>query len=173
MDATPTVIREDRGSLIESYAGWARDLAKRFRHSSLEREDIDQIAMLATVHAIDGYEPGHGATLNTFVRRHVEWALGNEMKRARRSVRLMTQLLDDVVDHSQDADPRENECDDLYSAMETLPHADQERLIDHYGLDGYPAMSLPQLGMRGNYSRLTASNRNGAALLKLKAALSV
>ena len=51
---------EARRQLIESYLPLARRLAARYRNSGESSEDLEQVASLGLIKAIDRYEPGAG-----------------------------------------------------------------------------------------------------------------
>ena len=50
-----------RQELIEHYLPLARKLASRYRHSAESTEDLEQVASLGLIKAIDRFEPGGGA----------------------------------------------------------------------------------------------------------------
>ena len=158
-----------RTALIESFVGLARHLARRCSQWSLTQDDLDQVAVLGVIEAVDTYSPARGP-LKNWVGRNIKYALGDEFARARRQCRAMGRLSIDPVDHSND-DEGEQQHEDLWEALEELPYRDQEHLIDGYGLDGYPAMTLVQLGVRGGYSAKASGRRQRATVQTLRAAL--
>ena len=77
---------EDRQWLIERYLPLARHVASRYRGGSEPIEDLEQVASLALVKAIDRFDPQHGASFSSYavptisgeLRRHFRdhtWAL--------------------------------------------------------------------------------------------------
>jgi RNA polymerase sigma-B factor len=77
---------EDRDWLIERYLPLARHVASRYRGGSEPIEDLEQVASLALVKAIDRFDPERGASFSSYavptisgeLRRHFRdypWAL--------------------------------------------------------------------------------------------------
>ena len=55
----------DRERLVEEFMPLARHLARRY-HAGGEREDLEQVAALALVKAVDRFDPARGAAFTTF-----------------------------------------------------------------------------------------------------------
>ena len=77
---------EDREWLVERYLPLARHVAARYRGGSEPMEDLEQVAALALVKAIDRFDPARGASFSSYavptitgeLRRHFRdytWAL--------------------------------------------------------------------------------------------------
>ena len=77
---------EDREWLVERYLPLARHVAARYRGGSEPIEDLEQVASLALVKAIDRFDPARGASFSSYavptisgeLRRHFRdytWAL--------------------------------------------------------------------------------------------------
>ena len=62
-----------REELVRRYLPLARRLASRFRYTGEPGDDLDQVAFLALVKAVDRYDPGRG---NTFYSYAVPTILG-------------------------------------------------------------------------------------------------
>ncbi len=56
-----------RTALVERYLPFARALARRHAHRGEMIEDLEQIAALALLRAIDRYDPDRGVALSTYV----------------------------------------------------------------------------------------------------------
>src|SRR4051812_47599751 len=65
-----------RTALVEHFTPLAHRLASRYRHSSESQDDLEQVACLGLLKAIEGYDPGRGA----FARYAVPTILG-ELRR--------------------------------------------------------------------------------------------
>jgi RNA polymerase sigma-B factor len=71
---------ELRGWLVQQYERLAFDLAGRLTHHAQDREDLNQVALLALVKAVDRYDVDRGTAFTTFA-----WAtITGELKRYRR-----------------------------------------------------------------------------------------
>jgi RNA polymerase sigma-B factor len=55
-----------RDELIKLYMPLARQLASRYRRSSEPREDLEQVACLALVKAVDGFDVGRGTAFSSY-----------------------------------------------------------------------------------------------------------
>lgn len=78
--------KELRSELIRNHMPLARHIAQRFRHRGLATEDLQQVALLGLVNAIDRYQPDRGTgflayavpTIMGEIRRHfrdTSWAM--------------------------------------------------------------------------------------------------
>jgi RNA polymerase sigma-B factor len=76
----------DREQAVRRYLPLARSLARRFRHSGEQVEDLEQVASIGLLKAIDRFDPGRGYAFSSFavptilgeLRRHFRdrtWAL--------------------------------------------------------------------------------------------------
>lgn len=69
---------EARNGLVELHLGLARHIARSYRHHGSDSEDLNQVALLALVHAADRFDPDLGykfssfasATINGEIKRH-------------------------------------------------------------------------------------------------------
>lgn len=57
---------EARRALVEQYSGLAIHLANRYRYRGLEHEDLEQVAMLGLLGAIDRFDPDFGVAFTSF-----------------------------------------------------------------------------------------------------------
>ena len=69
---TATGDREVRDELVARFSGLARHIARRFRRSNVPEDDLDQVAMLALVRAVERFDPEHGASFTSFAGRTIE-----------------------------------------------------------------------------------------------------
>jgi RNA polymerase sigma-B factor len=76
----------DRDEAVRRYLPLARSLARRYRHTGEPIEDLEQVACIGLLNAIDRFDPTRGAAFSTFavptilgeLRRHFRdrtWAL--------------------------------------------------------------------------------------------------
>lgn len=61
----------EREELITSHLGLAQQLARRFLHRGEPLEDLEQVASLALVKAVDRFDPGRGVDFAAFATRTV------------------------------------------------------------------------------------------------------
>jgi RNA polymerase sigma-B factor len=83
---TQTDEQRARDEAVMRYLPLARGLARRYRHTGEPMEDLEQVASIGLLHAIDRYDPSRGAAFTSFavptilgeLRRHFRdktWAL--------------------------------------------------------------------------------------------------
>jgi RNA polymerase sigma factor (sigma-70 family) len=171
MSDNAAIAAQKRQLLIESFVCLAHQVTRRYRHRSLERDDIFQIAMLAVIEAVDTYDPSIGPPLGAYVATRIRWAWGEELKRLERHCRSTGALVGDVADESCAAEDAEDHTE-LWDAIETLPVVDQSILVRTFGLDDYPVATTRKLGLFVGVSRQTISNSRVRSIESLRVALS-
>ncbi len=58
--------RSDRNAAIERYIPLARSLARRYRRGIEPLEDLEQVACMAVVTAVDAFDPSHGTAFSSY-----------------------------------------------------------------------------------------------------------
>jgi RNA polymerase sigma factor (sigma-70 family) len=157
--------------LIESFASIAHHLVKRYAHWSLEKEDIFQIAMLAVIKAIDGYEASLGVPLGAHVALRIKYELGHEVAKA---VRLNREhgLMPFVLDGKTAAAGDNDDHAELWDAIDLLPKHDRAILISCFGLAGRPAKTLVEISKSQDCIAPTIGDSTRRSIRTLRAALS-
>jgi RNA polymerase sigma-B factor len=64
--------RSLRNTIVERHIGLAVHIARRFSPSNTRDDDIQQVAMLALVKAVDRFDPSVGSTFSAFAGRTIE-----------------------------------------------------------------------------------------------------
>ncbi|MFN2496125.1 MAG: SigB/SigF/SigG family RNA polymerase sigma factor [Pseudonocardiaceae bacterium] len=75
-----------RKQLVEAHLSLAHNIARRFSHRGEPQDDLDQVATVGLIHAVDRFEPGRGSNFLSFaiptitgeIRRHFRdhaWAM--------------------------------------------------------------------------------------------------
>lgn len=67
--------RSIRNELVEMHIGLAIHIARRFDRGPRRDEDIEQVALLALVKAVDRFDPGRGVPFAAFAGRTIEGEL--------------------------------------------------------------------------------------------------
>lgn len=72
--ATPTLCHDSRSrdELIEAYRGLALSIARRRCHRMNEREDLQQVALMASINAADRFDPSREVSFSTFAWATIE-----------------------------------------------------------------------------------------------------
>jgi RNA polymerase sigma-B factor len=86
--------RHAREELVESYLYLARRLARRYRRSAFAVEDLEQVASLALVKAIDAFDPTRGTRFSSYAVPCITGALKRHFRDHAWSVRMPAGLQD-------------------------------------------------------------------------------
>lgn len=80
--------RRLRNQLVEMHMGLARHIARRYDHSNRGDDDLEQVAMLALVKAVDRFDPGRGVPFAAFAGRTIEGEIKRYFRDATWAVRV-------------------------------------------------------------------------------------
>lgn len=84
--------RRDRNRLVEAHLGFAHHVARRYANRGVSDEDLEQIALLALVKAVDRFDPELGYAFTTFAGRTIEGEIKRHFRDATWSVRVPRSL---------------------------------------------------------------------------------
>ena len=84
--------RLKRDALIETYLKLARSLARRYRRGGEPLEDVEQVACLALVKAVEGFDPSRGTAFSSFAVPTITGALKRHFRDCGWSVRVPRDL---------------------------------------------------------------------------------
>jgi RNA polymerase sigma-B factor len=77
-----------RDELADRYRGYARAFARRFVKAGVRRDDLDQVASVGLVQALERFDPNRGVKFTTFAGRTIEGELKRHLRDAGWSVRV-------------------------------------------------------------------------------------
>jgi RNA polymerase sigma-B factor len=69
-----------RAELIEQHLPLARTLARRYRYTPEPREDLEQVASLALIKAVDGFDPSRGSSFAAYAVATIVGELKRHMR---------------------------------------------------------------------------------------------
>lgn len=72
--------REVLSALVEGYLPLCRAIARRFRGQGVEQEDLEQVAAIALMKAIDRFEPERGYKFTTFAMPTIAGEVRNHIR---------------------------------------------------------------------------------------------
>ena len=84
--------RRDRDALIERFMPLARSLARRYRRGPEPLEDLEQVACLALLKAVDGFDPSRGLAFSSYAVPSITGALKRHYRDCGWSVRMPRDL---------------------------------------------------------------------------------
>jgi RNA polymerase sigma-B factor len=84
--------RHDRDVLVERFLPLARQLARRYQGSSEPLEDLEQVASLALVRAVDGFDPTRGTAFSSYAVPCIAGAIKRHFRDHGWSVRVPREL---------------------------------------------------------------------------------
>lgn len=79
-DYARTHDREVLSALVEGYLPLCRAIARRFRGQGVEQEDLEQVAAIALMKAIDRFEPERGNKFTTFAMPTIAGEVRNHIR---------------------------------------------------------------------------------------------
>jgi RNA polymerase sigma-B factor len=84
--------RRDRDMLVERFLPLARQLARRYQGGSEPLEDLEQVASLALVRAVDGFDPTRGTAFSSYAVPSIAGAIKRHFRDHGWSVRVPREL---------------------------------------------------------------------------------
>ena len=84
--------RRDRDALIERFMPLARSLARRYRRGPEPLEDLEQVACLALVRAVEGFDPSRGLAFSSYAVPSISGAVKRHYRDCGWSVRMPRDL---------------------------------------------------------------------------------
>lgn len=86
-----------RSELFDRYVGFAASLARKFRRPTLGLDDLEQVAAIALVKAIDRFDTGHGAKFTTYAAKTINGELKRHLRDSSWSMRVPRGLKEDSI----------------------------------------------------------------------------
>jgi RNA polymerase sigma factor (sigma-70 family) len=162
----------NRGALINSYSRLAWKIAGKYRHWSLELDDLHQVAMLAVTEAVDSFDAARDVPLGKWVSACIGHALGDEMARATRADRPAGGHTLEIIDPDTVGQLDDDDRAQLRKALDSLPPRERRILSDLYGLDGRDPKTQIVTGRELGLCRYTIAKSAKRSLSTLRATLS-
>lgn len=118
---------EDMARLVEGYLPLSRAIARKFAGRGVETEDLEQVAAMALMKAIERFEPERGLKFSTFATPTIAGEVRNYLRdkgslmRMSRDVRSQLYRMQRVRDRLTQEKQREPSMLELAQAMEITP----------------------------------------------------
>ncbi len=119
--------RDVMNSLVEGYLPLCRSIARRFRGQGVEQEDLEQVAAIALMKAIDRFDPERGFKFSTFAMPTIAGEVRNYIRdkgsaiRVNRDTRTRLFQMRKVADQLTQELQREPSMKELAAAMDIAP----------------------------------------------------
>ena len=126
-DYAKTRDRDVLNQLVEGYLPLCRSIARRFRGQGVEQEDLEQVAAMALMKALDRFEPERGFKFSTFAMPTIAGEVRNYLRdkggaiRVSRDTRSRLYQLHRVQEELMHRLQREPSLKELAAAMEITP----------------------------------------------------
>ena len=91
-DYERTGSRRDRDAVIERFMPLARSLARRYWRGAEPLEDLEQVASLALLRAVEGFDPSRGLAFSSYAVPSIAGALKRHYRDCGWSVRMPREL---------------------------------------------------------------------------------
>lgn len=119
--------RSVRNELVELHIGLAYHIARRYSRTADQRDDLEQVAVLGLVKAVERFDPSRGVGFGTFAGRTVEGELKRHFRDATWEVRVPRSLKDLHVSVRSVSDELTNRFDRAPSIGEIAEELDVDR----------------------------------------------
>lgn len=83
-----------RSEIYDRFVGFATSLARRFTRAPVAQDDLEQVAGMALVKAIDRFDPDHGAAFTTYAAATIKGELKRHLRDTSWSMRVPRRLKD-------------------------------------------------------------------------------
>ena len=119
--------RDVMAELVEGYLPLCKAIARRFRGQGVEQEDLEQIAAMALMKAVERFEPERGFKFSTFAMPTIAGEVRNHIRdngsaiRVARDTRSRLYQLRKVTDQLTQQLQREPSLKEIAAAMEVTP----------------------------------------------------
>ena len=126
-DYAKTRDRDVMAALVEGYLPLCRAVARRFRGQGVETEDLEQVAAIALMKAIERFEPERGFKFTTFAMPTIAGEVRNHIRdkgsavRVARDTRTRLFQLRKVADQLTQQLQREPSLKEIADAMQVTP----------------------------------------------------
>ena len=126
-DYARTRDRDVMAALVEGYLPLCKAIARRFRGQGVETEDLEQVAAIALMKAIERFEPERGFKFTTFAMPTIAGEVRNHIRdkggaiRVNRDTRSRLYQLRKVTDQLTQQLQREPSLKEIAAAMEMTP----------------------------------------------------
>lgn len=119
--------RDVMAELVEGYLPLCRSIAKRFRGQGVEQDDLEQVAAMALMKAIERFEPERGFRFSTFAMPTIAGEVRNHIRdrgsaiRVARDTRTRLYQLRKVTDQLTQQLQREPSLKEIAAALQVTP----------------------------------------------------
>ncbi len=119
--------RDVMNTLVEGYLPLCRSVARRFRGQGVETEDLEQVAAIALMKAIDRFDPERGFKFSTFAMPTIAGEVRNYIRdkgsaiRVNRDTRTRLYQMRKVADRLTQELQREPSMKELAAALDVTP----------------------------------------------------
>lgn len=126
-DYARTRDRDVMAALVEGYLPLCRAIARKFRGQGVETEDLEQVAAMALMKAIERFEPERGFKFTTFAMPTIAGEVRNHIRdkggaiRVNRDTRARVFQLRKVTDQLTQQLQREPSLKEIAAAMDVTP----------------------------------------------------
>ena len=126
-DYARTHDRDVMAMLVEGYLPLCRQIARKFRGQGVEQEDLEQVAAIALMKAIERFEPERGFKFTTFAMPTIAGEVRNHIRdkggaiRVNRDTRARLYQLRKVTDQLTQQLQREPSLKEIAAALDVTP----------------------------------------------------
>jgi RNA polymerase sigma factor (sigma-70 family) len=161
-----------RNKLVLANERLAAHCAKRYRSTTIGKDDLEQQAMLALIEAAGRFDPeGHpGIRFSTYAHRCIKGQLQTMLEKWLR-IPTQSDVDFDWIPDRHSTDHSDVDAEKVWNALKAVRPKDRSIVIGHEGLDGEGSLTFREMAAQLGCSKQRVQQRHKKAMAEFEAEL--